>query len=270
MSPNLEHYFTRIGYDGDVAPGHATLRAIMQAHVAAIPFENIDVQLGRPITGHSDATFAKLVGERRGGWCFEQNGLLGWALEELGFDVTKVAGGVMRVAAGDRVLGNHLALIVRLDRDYLVDVGFGGSLAEPIPLTSGAHCHPPYDLTLAEVGDGYWRFEEVARGKPFSFDFRAEPADLDLLAAQQARLQVDPDSPFVQNLVAQRRVGDTHLTLRGRVFMVTTDQGAEEKLIDDADLLVETLRDRFGLDVPEIASCWPVICERHRTLFGEG
>jgi N-hydroxyarylamine O-acetyltransferase len=266
----LESYFTRIAYEGTTAPNHATLRAIMRAHVAAIPFENIDVQLRRPITGEPDAFFAKLVDGGRGGWCFEQNGLLGWALEALGFDLTRVAGGVMRVAMGDVVLGNHLALIVKLDEPWLADVGFGGSLAEPIPLAPGAHRHAPYDLMLAEAGDGYWRFEESAGGRPFSFDFRADPADMALLAAQQSRLQVDPDSPFVQNLVVQRRIGDTHLTLRGRMFAVMDGGETRETLLGDADQLVATLRDRFGLHVPELAAHWPAICERHRTLFGDG
>jgi N-hydroxyarylamine O-acetyltransferase len=267
---NLDSYLTRIAYTGDRTPSATTLRAIMRAHVAAIPFENIDVQLGRPISGDPSAIFAKIVENRRGGWCFEQNGLLAWALEKMGFDVTRVAGGVMRVAMGDVVLGNHLALIVTLDQPWLVDTGFGGSLAEPIPLEAGAHRHAPYDLTLAEVGDGYWRYEERAHANPFSFDFRAEPAAPPRLAAQQARLQSDPDSPFVQNLVVQRRIGDTHLSLRGRVFTETDAEGTKETLIEDADTLVATLRDHFGLDVPEIAARWPAICERHRALFGGG
>jgi len=266
---NLESYLARIAYTGDRTPNAATLRALMRAHVAAIPFENLDVQLGRAITGDFAAIFAKLVDNRRGGWCFEQNGLLGWALEELGFDVMRAAGGVMRVAMGDAVLGNHLALLVTLDRPWLVDAGFGGSLAEPIPLEPGAHRHAPYDLTLAEGEDGYWRYEERAHGNPFSFDFRAEPADPARLAAQQARLQTSPDSPFVQNLVVQRRIGDTHLSLRGRVFQVTDSEGVRESLIEDADALVATLRDRFALEIPEIAARWPAICERHRVLFGD-
>ena len=267
-SLSLDRYLDRIAYTGDRTPNAATLGAIMRAHAAAIPFENLDVQLGRPITGEFDAIFEKLVERRRGGWCYEQNGLFAWALEELGFDVTRVAGGVMRVAMGDKVLGNHLALVVRLDRLWLVDVGFGGSLAEPIPLAAAAHRQGPYDITLAEIEDGYWRFEERAHAKPFSFDFRAVAADPDLLAAQQARLQVDPESPFVLNMVVQRRIGDTHLSLRGRIFEITDGEGVKSFLVEDPETLVETIRDRFGLDMPEIAERWEAICARHDALFG--
>jgi N-hydroxyarylamine O-acetyltransferase len=267
--PDLEAYFERIGYAGARTPDGATLEAVMQAHLAAIPFENLDVQLGRPTAHDLPTIFAKLVASRRGGWCYEQNGLLGWALGALGFDVVRLAGGVMRAAAGDATIGNHLALLVTVGgQPWLVDAGFGGSLAAPIPLAPARHSHPPYDLVLAQLDDGYWRYEEYADGKPFSFDFRAEPGPADALARHQARLQVAADSPFVLNLVAQRRIGDRHLSLRGRVLAEMGPDGVEERLLDDAGALVATLRERFALDVPEIATCWPTIQARHEAVFG--
>lgn len=265
---DLDAYFARIAYTGAARPTFETLDGVMRAHAAAVPFENIDVQLGRPTSRALPDIFAKLVLGRRGGWCYEQNGLLGWALGEIGFAVTPLAGGVMRAAAGDAVLGNHLTLLVALDTPYLVDVGFGGSLAAPIRLAAGAHRHVPYDLSLARLDDGYWRYEERVDGKPFSFDFLDAPADQALLDAHHARLQVAPDSPFVLNLVAQRRLGNRHLSLRGRVLTEFARQGRRETLVADADALVETLATRFALDVPEIASHWPAIQDRHAALFG--
>lgn len=243
----------------------------MRAHVAAIPFENLDIQLGRPTSRALPDIFAKLVARRRGGWCYEQNGLLGWALGQMGFAVTPLAGGVMRVASGDAVLGNHLALLVELDDGYwLVDAGFGGSLATPVRLAAAAHRHAPYDLSLAQLNDGYWRYEEQADGRPFSFDFRAAPADQTLLDAHHAKLQTAPDSPFVLNLVVQRRHGNRHVSLRGRVLTELDPDGrTAEILLRDAAALVDTLAIRFGLDVPEIAAHWPAICERHTVVFAE-
>ena len=264
----LAAYFDRIGYGGDARPGLPALVAIVRAHLAAIAFENLDVQLGRPVSTEAPAIYAKLVERRRGGWCYEQNGLLGWALETCGFDVMRVTGGVMRAARGDDALGNHLTLIVAFDDGpWLVDVGFGGSLAEPIPLAPGAHRHAPFDLTLGRIEDGWWRFEERSGGDSFSFDFRAEPADEAVIAAKHRWQRTHPDSPFVQNLVAQRRVGDTHVCLRGRVLSVSDAGGREDVLIADADALVETLLERFSLDVPEAAALWPKICQRHAELF---
>jgi N-hydroxyarylamine O-acetyltransferase len=254
-----------------VAPTQETLDGVMRAHVAAIPFENLDVQLGWPTSRALPDICAKLVTRRRGGWCYEQNGLLGWALGELGFAVTPLAGGVMRIAAGDAALGNHLALLVALDDGpWLVDAGFGGSLAAPVRLAAAGYRHAPYDLSLVQLDDGYWRYEERVDGKPFSFDFHASPADQAALDAHHSRLQVAPDSPFVLNLVVQRRLGDRHLSLRGRVLTETRPDGSSaETLLPDAAALVETLAVRFGLDVPDIAARWPAICDRHAAVFAD-
>ncbi|HSY96272.1 MAG TPA: arylamine N-acetyltransferase, partial [Steroidobacteraceae bacterium] len=118
-------------------------------------------------------------------------------------------------------------------------------------------------------GDGYWRFAEIAHGDgdPFSFDFRAAPADEGLLARKCQFLQTDPASPFTQNLVVQRRTADTHLSLRGRVLTVIHATRVDKKLLNSADELVATLRDSFDLDIPEAATLWPSICARHEALF---
>jgi N-hydroxyarylamine O-acetyltransferase len=180
----LSAYLHRIRFDGSVRPDLATLRAIHRAHQYAIPFENLDVLLRRPVVLDLEANYDKIVCRRRGGWCYEMNGVMGWALKEIGFEVMRMSAGVMRVQAGDAQLGNHLCLLVRLDQPYLVDVGFGGSLAEPLPLVASEREDRPYHLGLSELGDSYWRFAEIAHGDDdvFSFDFRAVPADEALLA----------------------------------------------------------------------------------------
>ncbi|MBO9714665.1 arylamine N-acetyltransferase [Sphingomonas sp.] len=266
---DLGAYFARIGYSGPRAPDLATLTALTTRHVASVPFDNLDVQLGRPVTIGLDAAFAKLVGARRGGWCFEQNGLFGCALGELGFSVRRIAAGVMRAERGDAALGNHLALIVTLEgADWLVDVGFGGSQARPIPLAEGEHPHSPYRIRLVRLGNGYWRLSEwTDPAKPFSFDFAGTPADEALLAAKCEALQVSAESPFVQNLVVQQRHGDTHLSLRGRVLVEKSAAYETRRLIESADDLVETIATRFGMDVPEVAGLWERVRERHEALF---
>lgn len=262
----LSAYFDRIGYSGPTTPDFTTLEAVMRAHIAAIPFENLDVQLGRPLDTALEPIFDKLVTRRRGGWCYENNGLLGWALGEMGFDVTRIAAGVMRHVLGDTV-GNHLTLLVNLDRLWLVDAGFGGTQAAPLPLEAGTHSHAPFTVGLSEEG-GWWRFaERFARNDPFSFDFHAEPADEALLAARCQLLQTNPESPFVQNLVVQRRQGKRHLTLRGRVLIERDASGEHKTLLNSADEFVTTLRERFGLDLPEAAGLWDQVCARHLVLF---
>jgi len=265
----LDLYLDRIGYAGRPAPDFATLDAIVRAHIARIPFEALDVQLGVRVSSDLPAIFDKLVVRRRGGWCYEQNGLLGWALGAIGFDVMRVAGGVMRVSAGDEVIGNHLALIVSLDEPWLVDVGFGGSLSGPIPLRECWLEQPPYEISLKLLDDGFWRFEEWIAGSPFSWDFRTEPADERRFAYHLERLQTEADSHFVQTLIAQRRIDDTHLALRGRVLRRAGPSGQEQQLLCSGTEIAAVLADAFGLDVPAIASVWPKVAERHRVLFGD-
>jgi N-hydroxyarylamine O-acetyltransferase len=266
----LSAYLERIRFGGAVRPDLATLKALHRAHQFAVPFENLDVLLRRPIAVNLEANYDKIVRQRRGGWCYEMNGVTGWALQEIGFEVIRVSAGVMRVHAGDAQLGNHLCLLVRLEKPYLVDVGFGGSLAEPLPLEASQREDLPYRLVLSELGNSYWRFAEAAYGddEPFSFDFCVVPADEALLARKCQSLQTDPDSPFTQNLVVQRRTGDAHLSLRGRVLATIHATHIDKRLLGSADELVTTLRDSFDLDIPDAVGLWPSICARHEVLFG--
>lgn len=263
----LAAYLDRIRFTGAVSPDLTTLTALHRAHQLTIPFENLDVQLRRPLVFDLAPSYDKLVNRRRGGWCYEMNGVMGWALREIGFDVTRICAGVMREKTGDAQLGNHLCLLVRLDQPYLVDVGFGGSLAEPLPLRVFEREDRPYRIWLQEIEGGYWRFSESANDAPFSFDFAAAPADEALLAKQCRFLQTDPTSGFVRNLVVQRRTADSHVSLRGRVLKVTHSTHKHKTRLDSPEELVATLRAKFDLDVPEAATLWPAICARHHPRF---
>jgi N-hydroxyarylamine O-acetyltransferase len=266
----LSTYLDRIGFRGNARPDLETLQALQRLHVHSIPFENLDVQLRRPVSLDLDACYAKIVERRRGGWCYELNGVFGWALREIGFAVTRVSAGVMRERAGDEQLGNHLCLLVQLDTPYLVDVGFGGSLTQPLRLEACEHDDSPYGITLATLSGGYWRFtERTYDPTPFSFDFKAEQANEQRFREKCTYLQTSEESTFVQNLVVQRRAGLMHLSLRGRVFATLHASHEEKVLLNSPDELVATLKERFDLDLPEAATLWPAICARHEKLFAE-
>jgi N-hydroxyarylamine O-acetyltransferase len=125
----LDAYFARIGFRGETRVDRETLFAIHRAHLLAIPYENLDVVLRKPVTRDPAAAFDKIVHRRRGGWCYEMNGLLAWALGQVGFRVTHMAGAVHRAAYGDATIGNHLVLRIDLDEPYLCDAGFGAARA---------------------------------------------------------------------------------------------------------------------------------------------
>ena len=268
----LLDYLKRIAYDGDIAPSLSVLEALLAHHVQSVPFENLDVQLGASLTTDPTDAYQKIVVNNRGGWCYEQNGLFGWALTEVGFDVTRVAAAVMRVERGDVALANHLCLLVKpadSDQTFLVDVGFGGSMITPIPLAESDHQQAPFLIGLRKTNDDHWRFwEDLGKGE-FSFDFQAETADEDALSDKCNFLQSDPSSGFVQNLVAQIRLPDQHKTLRGKVFSLATSRGIETTILSSADELLAVLRDEFRLDVLAVRDLWPRIEQRHAELMRE-
>jgi N-hydroxyarylamine O-acetyltransferase len=264
----LAGYLARIGHGWHVRPKLPTLRSLHRAHVLAIPFEALDVQLGRVPSLDPAAIYDKIVERRRGGWCYEMNGLFGAALEAIGFKVTRLSCGVMRQDGGDERLGTHLALLVDCEGPWLCDVGFGGSLLEPLPLANASREDAPYALALEQLEDGFWRFTE-RHETPFSYDFRTGPADEALLAAKRDWQSTHAESNFTLNFVAQKRHPDRHLVLRGRVLTERAAQGTTTHAIDSADEFVATLKDCFDIDEPAAGELWPRIVARHSQLFEE-
>ena len=237
-------------------------------HLQNIPFENLDIHLGRTMGLAPDAAFEKLVARRRGGWCYEMNGLHGWALEAIGFRVIRMAGAVLRPQRGESSLGRHLMLRVELDKAYLVDVGLGDGLIEPIPIAEGEHIQGACRFRLERLEDGWWRFHNHGTAFPQNVDFRLEPANEQLLKEQCVALQTVPSSPFVRNVVCQRHLPGKFMFLVGRVLKTFTDADATEQTIASAEEYVDTLADSFGLRVPEATELWSKI-ERHDVpVFG--
>jgi N-hydroxyarylamine O-acetyltransferase len=267
---DLQAYFDRIGYRGTPRPDLATLRAIHRAHALSISYENLDVQLGRPLTTDPAAAFAKIVHGRRGGWCYEMNGLLGAALDAAGFKVTRLAGGVHRATRGDDAIGNHLVLLVDLDGEpWIADVGFGDGPRDPFPLREGPVISDGYAYRLERLDGDWWRFHNHPAGGAPSFDFTTAPADPARLDAMCSELQTSPASPFVMVAIAQRHFGDEIRLLRGRTFRRVRGEAKEDHLIATADDFVALLNREFELDLSETADLWPRICARHDELFAK-
>ena len=261
---DLAAYFERIGFAGEARPDLATLRALHSAHLLAIPYENLDVQLGRPLTIDPAAAFDKLVTKRRGGWCYEMNGLLAAALEEIGFEVTRMAGAVMREVRGDEAIGNHLVLRVDLGEPWIADVGLGDGTLEPYRLRAGTMQSGGYSFALEALDDRWWRFRNHQFGGAPSFDVAIEPTALSVLADKCRQLQTAPDSIFRMNLICQRFKGDgVILQLLGRSLRTLRPGTKSDRILVSADELISVLAGDFGLDVPEAASLWPRICARH-------
>jgi N-hydroxyarylamine O-acetyltransferase len=265
---DVDAYLDRIGLSERPAPTLEGLHALHRAHLRAIPYENLDVQLGRPVTIERSAIFEKIVTGRRGGWCYEMNGIFGWALGKLGFDVTRVTGAVSVTEDRGANIGNHLVLKVELDEGtFVADVGLSGGPLNPMRLAEGPFEAGGFAYRLERVDTEWWRFHNDLRCGPPSFDFNLAPADESLFANRCAELQTADWSPFVQNLICARFTERGMIVLLGRLLRTVTPLGRDERVIGSANELVGSLRDDFSLDTPEAASLWPAICGRHDAVL---
>ena len=195
------------------------------------------------------------------------NGLLDWALREIGFKVKRVNGGVARALRGDTAIGNHLVLLIDLGETFLADVGFGDGFFEPVPLVAAQFTQRGFNFKLEQLPDGYWRLHNHQFGAAPSFDFREDPADEALFAEKCQYLQTSPDSPFVMALVAQRFTATGYEIQRGKVARQVTPNEVTTTIMDNEQQLIERLRSTFGIDTPEVADIWPAICASHNKLF---
>ena len=125
---DLEAYFERVGFDASPRIDEETLFALHEAHLAHIPYENLDIQLGEKKVLDEARFETRLVRERRGGWCYEMNGLFSAALRQLGFRIERLGGAVVRDVIGQDSIGNHMVLLVDLGRGQrlIADVGLVG------------------------------------------------------------------------------------------------------------------------------------------------
>jgi N-hydroxyarylamine O-acetyltransferase len=263
MNMQIASYLQRIGFTGEPRPDIATLRRLHRLHLGAIPYENLDVQLGRSVGFDLPTIFRKLVLSRRGGWCYEMNGLMAWALEQIGFRVTRLAGAVVRQTAGDDSIGSHLVLLVHLDRPYLVDVGFGDALIEPAEIVEGAFRQDDFNFRIERVDGDWWRFHNHPQGGAPSFDFELKEAAHERLSQRCDWLQSAPDSPFVLNAVCQRYYDGQLATMRGRALKIVRGIEAERRTINSLQEYESILRDVFRIELPDVRPLWDKVLVRH-------
>jgi N-hydroxyarylamine O-acetyltransferase len=250
---DLNAYFERIGYTGAPRPDLETLRALQFHHTTSVPFENLDVQMGRRIRLDLDHLQQKIVAGRRGGYCFEQNTLFQAVLREIGFDVEPFEAQV-RVARPDGPR-THMLLHVRLDgRSWISDVGFGNSAPlEPLLLSAQVQAQFGQRYRIARAGRDrvlqWWR-----KGAWMDFyafvSYPRVPADFEMASWYTSTYD---ESGFVQAVVVQLLQPEERYVLRNLIYQVWRGESvAEERVIDRAEL-VPLLRERFGLDVPDDA-----------------
>jgi N-hydroxyarylamine O-acetyltransferase len=261
---NVDAYLDRIHYAGPLAPTADTLRALHTAHLYAVPFENLDIGLGRPLSLALPALFDKIVTRRRGGFCYELNGLFGWLLLSLGYDVTHLSARVAQPGS-DGGLGpefDHLTLRVLCPAGaaddsgpWLADVGFGDSFVEPLRLAHGLRqSQGQRTFWLEQNGERwvYWMQSPGGAAEPqneFSLQARAFPADYEPMCRYQ---QSSPESHFTQHRLCTLATPTGRLTLSDQRFIVTENGQKRERAIDAAEF-DRRLKTDFGVDLDRAA-----------------
>lgn len=251
MDSILPAYLARTGVTGLVVPDLATLRHLHTAHVETVPFENLDILLGRGIRLDLPHLVEKLIVQRRGGYCFEQNTLFLAALREIGFEARPMEARVR--TSGTLLPRTHMVLVVPLDgEEWLADVGFGAEgLIEPVPL-SGRPSAFIAGLSHRVGEEGDLRVLQVSQGVEWKdqYAFALRPVfSVDLEVANWFT-STHPESRFVRTLTAQRATPAVRHVLRYPTYTETSESGVRTREIARSEL-IRLLRDVFLIHLPD-------------------
>lgn len=259
-------YLARIGHGGPVRVDTDTLVALHRAHLATVPYENIDIQLGRPVSLDPAALADKIVRRRRGGFCFELNGAFGLLLREIGFTVRFVRCAVHADRDGPAAWGNHLALLVSTPDGWLLaDVGFGDGFLSPLPLAIGTYPQGPLTYQMRRDLSGTWRMVHHPAGTVAGYEFRTDPLALGDFADRCAELATSPGSSYVRTLVVQQPYADHARALRARTLLRLSPAGTRQVTLSGRDELAATLT---GFGVP-VAALGPAALDELWRRSGE-
>lgn len=249
---DLSRYLDRIDYKGTADPTPATLRSLHRAHMLAVPFENLDiVPLHREIHLDEPALWEKIVLHRRGGFCYELNGLFAWLLRQCGFDVTYLNGRVFTRAGKLGMDFDHLTLLVRAPGEaatWLADVGFGDCFLQPLVLQDGEQPQGPRSYRLEKNTAGYIVWQRDYDGtweRQYFFDLkpRSFPADYEAACAYHQR---SPESHFTRASIISRVTETGRVSLEQDKLIVTQNGVREERPIVPAEWAT-MLQEHFGV-----------------------
>jgi N-hydroxyarylamine O-acetyltransferase len=290
---NIQAYLDRIDYRGPLEPTAESLRALQVAHLLAVPFENLNIGMGWPIVLDQDALFEKIVMRRRGGFCYELNGLFAALLRALGFEVTMLSAGVARAAGGFGPEFDHLTLLVTTDdrrpttddqrmkgREpelrtpnseirtnlqsaiynlqstiWLADVGFGDSFREPLRFEEDTEQQQGQRAyRIAREGEYLVLQQREGDGAwEPQYRFTPQPRRHAEFAEMCRYHQTSPESSFTRRRVCTRATPDGRVTLSDMRLITTRAGERRERELGDEDEVRAVLREWFGVELPQTA-----------------
>ena len=243
----MNRYLERIGVDRPTDPDLAGLRRLQLAHLRTVPFENLSIHLDEPIVLTEAALSAKIVDRRRGGFCYELNGLFAALLTALGYEVDLLAARVF----GSGMFGpplDHLALRVQLEGPWLVDVGFGRFSDGPLRLDTSDDQLDAAGIFQIDAGD------DIVVDQDGEHQYRLDPRPYALadFAPTCWWQQTSPDSHFTRSLTCSLPTESGRVTLSGSRLITTTDGERVEETLESADAVLAAYHTHFGITLDRV------------------
>ena len=249
---DIKAYLTRINYTGSLEPSAESLKGLQTAHLLTVPFENLSIHAGQPIILENGALFDKIVRQRRGGFCYELNGLFAALLRALGFNVEMLSAQVAKEEGGFGPDFDHMTLMVTLEQRWLTDVGFGDAFREPLLLDErDVQAQGSRAYQLIEDGE-HLVLRERRVGKQwlpqFRFDLQARSyGDYEDMCRYQ---QTSPQSHFTQKSICSRATPDGRVTLEENSLITTVNDRERRKLaVTSKEEYISLLHEYFGIDI---------------------
>ncbi|MFS8084083.1 MAG: arylamine N-acetyltransferase family protein [Acidobacteriota bacterium] len=250
---DVQAYLNRINYHGALLPSAETLRQLHLAHLRTVPFENLSIHGGEPIVLEDEALFRKIVNQRRGGFCYELNGLFATLLRALGFEVAMLSAQVADAGGTFSRDFDHMALMITLEERWLADVGFGDSFVEPLLLDErdaqiqGDRAYrivPDAERFMLQRADqnnqqsNEWKPQYRFTLKPYQYSDYAEMCEYH---------QASPLSHFTKARICSRLTPGGRVTLSD-MRLVTTESGERsERAVACEQEYADLLREHFGI-----------------------
>ncbi len=246
---DINTYLERIQYNATLLPTIETLSSLQLAHLLTIPFENLSIHANEPIVLQEELLFDKIVTRKRGGFCYELNGLFAALLHELGFDVAMLSAGAAKDVGGFGPDFDHMTLMVSLNERWLADVGFGDSFQQPLLIGSrdvqlqGERLYQIDDdgsyLVLKEKkNDGEWKSQ---------YRFLLQPYELKDYEEMCLYHQTSPQSTFTQKRLCSLAKPNGRVTLSDMRLIETIGEEKRERILADESEYKVTLEKEFGI-----------------------
>ncbi len=260
---NIKEYINRINYKGDLKPDLSVLNALQAHHIFAVPFENLDIHYGKPIVLDIDKFYQKIVIEKRGGFCYELNGLFHHLLKEVGFNSKMISARVYdhkKRQFGEEF--DHLAIIVELDQTkYLVDVGFGEFAAHPLIIQSNVVQEDQRgQFSIEKENDIYTVFKIKGDSKNIEYKFTDKDRTLNEFQGMCQYHQTSPDSHFTQRKLITRPTPGGRITLTGNRLKITENDAIQKNIGLSETQYFEQLHKLFS-----IAESQLILVDKHKT-----